>query len=124
MNPNCIQRSDSLVPTQALHLWNDTAVRKLAEQFARRILQNDNPYSETPTNESDRQIEQAYWIALGHAPTAEERISCKATLVHLTSAWQKQKSQIPEDQSIDPSLKALTTICHTILNSADFLYVD
>ena len=124
MNPNCIQRSDSLVPTQALHLRNDTAVRKLAEQFARRILQNDNPRSETSTNDSDRQIEQAYWIALGHAPTAEERTYCKATRKRLTSAWQYQKSQSPEGQAIDPSIKALTTICHTILNSADFLYVD
>ena len=35
MNPNCIERRDSTVAPQALHLMNNGMVRELAEHFAR-----------------------------------------------------------------------------------------
>ena len=37
MNPNCLERRDSNVAPQALHLLNDGMVRTLAEQFAHRV---------------------------------------------------------------------------------------
>ena len=38
MNPNCIERRDSTVAPQALHLMNNGMVQQLAEQFAQRVL--------------------------------------------------------------------------------------
>jgi mono/diheme cytochrome c family protein len=37
MNPNCVERRDSTVAPQALHLLNNGAVHNLAEHFARRV---------------------------------------------------------------------------------------
>ena len=38
MNPNCLQRPESLVAPQALHLMNDAVIRGLASQFADRAI--------------------------------------------------------------------------------------
>jgi len=37
MNPNCLERRDSTVAPQALHLMNNGMVDQLAEQFAQRV---------------------------------------------------------------------------------------
>ena len=73
MNPNCLQRTDSLVPTQALHLWNDAAIRQSAGRFADRVLQTMDRQLERRRNFGRVQIQQVYWIALGRAPRPEEQ---------------------------------------------------
>ncbi len=111
MNPNCLQRAESLVAPQALHLMNDAAVRELARQFADRVQREagDDPA---------RQVRRAYWIALTRPPSDEELTECLQTLTSLTEQWTKQ---VP---AAEASRKALATLCHTIMNSASFLYVD
>ena len=111
MNPNCLQRAESLVAPQALHLMNDAAVRDLARQFADRVQREagDDPA---------RQVQRAYWIALTRPPSDEELTDCLQTLTSLTEQWTKQ---VP---AAEASRKAFATLCHTIMNSASFLYVD
>ena len=111
MNPNCLQRAESLVAPQALHLMNDAAVRELARQFADRVQREagDDPA---------RQVQRAYWIALTRPPSDEELTDCLQTLTSLTEQWTKQVS------AAEASRKALATLCHTIMNSATFLYID
>ena len=117
MNPNCLERSDSLVATQALHLWNDTAIRQLASRFAERVL--------VLVGEGEtQQIEQVYWIALGRSPSADEISTCVDTLKQLKLAWMKRSSMPDETVQKEATRRALATLCHTIWNSADFLYVD
>ena len=45
MNPNCLDRRDSLVAPQALHFMNNGMVRQLAEAFAARVMEEagDDP---------------------------------------------------------------------------------
>ncbi len=111
MNPNCLQRSESLVAPQALHLMNDAAVRELARQFADRVQREagDDPA---------HQVRRAYWIALTRPPSGEELTDCLQTLTSLTEQWTKH---VPVAEA---SRKALATLCHTIMNSASFLYLD
>jgi hypothetical protein len=45
-------------------------------------------------------------------------------LKQLKLAWLKQSSTLDETVQKEATRRALTTLCHTILNSADFLYVD
>ena len=111
MNPNCLQRTDSLVPTQALHLWNDTVIRQLASRFADRL---------NATTSVEQQIEKVYWIALGRPPEEDELAACVDTVGQLSQRWLKH-STITAEASRQ---KGLATFCHTILNSADFLYID
>jgi mono/diheme cytochrome c family protein len=125
MNPNCLERSDSLVAPQALHLLNDTAVRELAAQFADRVLRvaRDDPA---------RQVQHVYWTALSRPPSAEERAACLQTLMTLTDQWAKEPA-LRDNGANRPcstplnsaaARKALTTLCHTLMNSAGFLYID
>jgi mono/diheme cytochrome c family protein len=117
MNPNCVERRDSTVAPQALHLLNNGAVHNLAEHFARRV------HREAGTDPAKR-VERAYLIALGRYPSDEEmRIGVEA-LARLGEQWADQRADgAPADQDAI-GLKALTTYCHAIINSAAFLYVD
>ena len=107
LNPACLERSRSNVATQALHLLNDGMVRKLADYFATRIEKEAGPVPQ-------REIEQAYWIALNRPPSDEEK---RASLEGLAKL-----SQLAAGQQADH--KALAKFCHMIVNSAAFLYID
>ena len=95
MNPNCVERLDSTVATQALHLMNNTMVRRLADSFAERVKREAG-------SDPKQQIEKMYWIALSRPPGDEER---KLSLEALTT--------LP-----------LAKLCHTMLKSAALLYID
>ncbi len=116
MNPNCIERRDSIVATQALHLMNNGMVQQLAEHFARRVSH------EAGTNPG-RQVEQIYLIALSRLPTQEEKKIGVDALHKLSAEWAKQ---LPKGKSHDDfaEAKALATFCHALVNSAGFVYVD
>jgi hypothetical protein len=115
MNPNCLQRSESLVAPQALHLLNDTAVRELAAQFADRVLQFAG---------AEPQVQRVYWVALSRPPSAEEQQACLQMLTELTTQWTKALSTAGKPSATEAARKALATLCHTVMNSAAFLYVD
>jgi len=115
MNPNCLERSESLVPTQALHLWNDTAVRQLAGRFGDRVSNYVN---------EEEQVRQVYWIALGRPPAPAESSTCVETLRELKGGWLKQLAASDDAAQKEAERRALSTLCHTILNSANFIYVD
>ena len=105
MNPNCLQRTDSLVAPQALHLLNDSAIREMARQFANRIY-------ETVGEDAKRQVEQVYWVALSRPVSGEEMAICLSSL-----------SELKNSPSQD-GRNALAVLCHTIMNAAAFLYID
>lgn len=121
MNPNCLQRQDSLVALQALHLLNDSVIRGLAAKLADRTLAvaGDSPA---------QQIGRLYLTALGRLPTAKEEAACLEALAKLTDQWTKEllaKGDVAvQTSSQEAHRRALTTVCHTIMNSAMFLYVD
>jgi len=112
MNPNCVERRGSTVAPQALHLMNNGMVRRLAEQFARRVRREAGA-------DPARQIEWVYLTALSRPPCEEEKTLGREALALLTEGWGNQR--IDRDEA---ARRALTTYCHTILNSAAFLYID
>src|SRR4029079_16031909 len=109
MNPNCLERRDSTVAPQALHLLNNGMVRALAEHFARRV------HREAGTDLA-KQVERVYLIALSRTPSDEEMRVGRNALTALAERWSKSEK--------DATMAALTSYCHTMLNSAAFLYVD
>jgi mono/diheme cytochrome c family protein len=112
MNPNCVERRGSTVAPQALHLMNNGMVRRLAEQFARRVRQETG-------SDPAWQIEWIYLTALSRTPREEEKTLGRVALARLAEEWGKHR--IDSDEA---TRRALTTYCHTILNSAAFLYID
>ncbi len=117
MNPNCLQRSESLVAPQALYLLNDTAVREMAAQFADRVLQ-------VASDEPAQQVQRVYWTTLSRPPSAEEQEACLQMLTRLTEQWTKEFMSSGKQSETEATRKALTTLCHTVINSAVFLYID
>jgi hypothetical protein len=117
MNPNCLERRDSTVAPQALHLLNNGMVEQLAADFAKRIRREAG-------NDPGKQVDAAYLIALGRAPTAEEKKLGRAALAKLADEWTKQQAATGKPDRDAAELKALATYCHAIVNSAAFLYVD
>ena len=108
MNPNCSNRAESIVAPQALHLLNDSHIRELAGSLAERVRQ-------TAGNDLHHQIDQAYWIALSRPPKRREK---EASLALMQQANRALGSRA------EARAQTLTKFCHTILNSAAFVYID
>ena len=115
MNPNCVERTNSTIVTQPLHLLNNARIRELATSFAKRIVAESS-------GEISGRIEHAWILALNRSPSNEEVKEAVNGLHLLTEAWNQS---ISEDGSKDsPGTRALEDFCHTLINSAEFLYLD
>lgn len=108
MGPNCLDRSESTVSPQSLLLMNNRRVRELAAGLARRVFSDFG----VPANDAAGQIAMIYAIALSRPPTEEERLVGASALRELTQEWNGNR------------LSALESYCHTVMNSAAFLYID
>jgi hypothetical protein len=139
MNPNCVERRPSTVAPQALHLMNNGMVLRLAEYFAGRVRREAGA-------DPAKQVEAVYLIALSRFPTDEEKQVGVAALEKLARRWADHLKDSGATGGLSASarlstggqaasgtqpggtpgtgLRALTTYCHAIVNSAEFLYVD
>ena len=115
MGPNCIQRGESLVAPQALHLMNNQMVYQLAEHFAKRVRTEVG-------DEPSTQVQRVYVRAFSRRPTPDET----AVAVNALETFKKQWMQHNTDGNHDtvPAQKALVTWCHAVMNLAEFQYVD
>ncbi len=107
MSPNCIERSESTVSLQALYLSNNTMVKQLAAFTAQRVARESG-------SDPSAQITYLYNLALGRPPNPEEAKASLETLLKLKQLEPKK----------DGDLAALSKLCHTIFNSAGFIYID
>ncbi|HQU41214.1 MAG TPA: PSD1 and planctomycete cytochrome C domain-containing protein, partial [Pirellulales bacterium] len=117
MSPNCLERRESMVAPQALHLMNNGMVFDLAEQFAARVEREAGPDAST-------QIERLYLIALGRPANDDQRRLALDALNQLSAHWEKQLAAAGTPDVAAARHKALAAVCHAVLNSAAFLYVD
>ncbi|QDV17490.1 Planctomycete cytochrome C [Gimesia panareensis] len=115
MGPNCLQRGESLVAPQALHLLNNQMIHQLADHFASRIRKEAG-------DQPAEQISQIYLRALGRSPTSEETMIGVMTLQQLEEKWKSESKD--EKKLSDSSQKALTSYCHAMFNLAEFQYID
>ncbi len=107
MGPNCLARNTSIVAPQPLMLMNNAHIYELAQSFAAKID------ADTPQNRSaEAKVLAVYEHALSRSASDEELEVGIAALEQLAIRWQGDQH------------KALHTYCHTILNSAAFLFVD
>jgi hypothetical protein len=108
MGPNCTKRAHTTVAPQALFLLNNTRIRTLADSLAERVKKEAGDHLA-------HQIDRIYWLALGRPPTAEEK---RIILEELEQAFRAGSGQPGGRQRL------LACLCHTIINSSAFLYVD
>ena len=117
--PNCLKRPHSTVSSQALQLENSELLRASARYMAGRVM--DAVGEDIP-----RQIERVYWLTLTRPPSPEEARTAAAALRDLIREWQRHlESEVPaEPITRKAPWLALASLCHTYLNSAEFLYLN
>jgi hypothetical protein len=95
------RRSVTTTPSQALTMLNDPLILRQSALFAERVAKEAGP-------DPKRQIERAYRLALGRAPTARE------TALGLKFLRTRKGS---EDRT------PLADFCHAVINLSEFVYV-
>ena len=117
LEPNCEIRSASTVAPQSLLLMNNEFVVEQAEHFADRV-RKDAP-SELPT-----QLRLVWRIAFGVEPSPSELDAAVAFVNQQTEVYKANPPKGTKPESFDPSRQALAALCHALLSSNRFLYVD
>jgi mono/diheme cytochrome c family protein len=133
---NCTTRTFSAVVSQSLTMLNDEFVREQAERFAHRIIVS-------AANSPAERADTAFRIALGRSPTADELTwACEflASQTRHDTTFKEpvlpaSRLPIPDQQSarlqsagethaLEACHIAMTRLCHVILNTSEFLYVE
>ncbi len=121
----CARRFRTVIPTQSLTLMNDKLALEWSQALAGRVL-NDNGLS------PDLQIERAYRIVFSRAPNLEESRSVQDFLDRQMAVISKRLAgndmapmPIPAPTAIEPArAAAFVDLCHVLLNSNEFLYIN
>jgi hypothetical protein len=102
METNCTRRMTSTVASQALSLMNSEFLVRQSDAFAARVLR------EAPTEPGNR----AVYLAFGRPPSEQEKTLIAGYLAEQT----KGRGRTPA--------AALADVCHMLLSSNEFAYVD
>lgn len=116
MGPNCVERNESTVAPQALHLLNNGTIHAWSNHFATRVASES-------ADEPAARVRRAIALAFGRPATADdERLGVEA-LDQLTRAW---LAALPDAERTpaEAARRALRNYCHALMNSAAFVYVD
>ena len=119
LKPNCLRRSKSTVASQALQMMNSEILRANSRYMAGRVI---DAVGEAP----QAQVERVYLTALARRPTVEELAEGTNALGEMAKAWERRLDErVPmEPKKSKARWLALATLCHTVLNSAEFIYID
>jgi len=107
---DCYRRGESVVPVQALALWNSRLSMTMAAKITDRLNQRLGEASDA------KFAAEAFRLLLCCAPTAEERSACEQALVDLKSALEKRGG--PE-----PGRRAREILVQSLLNHNDFITI-
>ncbi len=130
MSPNCVERSESNVAPQALHLLNDRRVRELADFMADELLAECGEEHLQPLSADCRPLLNAAWLrTLARLPAEEEYRLAHAVYERLAAEWEGRLAAAAGEQPApsprpEAHRRALGNICHALLNTAELLYVD
>jgi hypothetical protein len=114
MEINCIRRVRSISATQALALMNGDFVTTQAEHFAKRVLSKAQPEADGAYT---AKIRYAFRLAFGRYPTADE-------LDVSASFLDRQEKLYSDSNSREQLLRALSDLCHSLMSTNEFIYLD
>jgi hypothetical protein len=121
MEPNCESRNSSTVTPQALLMMNSRFVLDEAQRFAERVRREagDDPHAG---------VVRAWLLAFAGEPTAPELAAALGFLAEQTEAFRAAAAAggaaSKGKATVDPGLRAMASLCQTLLGSNQFLYVD
>jgi len=112
MEPNCEQRVSSTVATQSLALLNSEFMREQSVAFAKRVLATAEKSADAA-----KLVQTAWKLALSSEPSAAE-------LQALEKHFELQLTEYQAKKVKDPRQEALTSLCHVLFGTNQFLYVE
>ncbi len=124
MQTNCTCRPSTTVATQSLMLMNSQFVLRQAASVAERIAAKTGlkPAGGSVSSEDwTRCIQHAWRLAYGRDPEPPEQRRAVELLVRQAAQFHAPAGETENSQS---PLQPLTNICHVLLCSNEFLYVD
>lgn len=122
-DPNCASRPVTTVSPQSLLLMNNGYMREHAQDFAVR-LENE------VGADVEKQIERAWMLSFGRQPSMSDLQSAIDFVKAQTEHYKANPTRLehvvgpPEKTFAKPEFLGLTALCHALLSSNEFLYVD
>ncbi len=125
----CPRRSTTTIAPQALALFNGEFTRTEARYFAERVVKEAGA-------DAEKQIERAYKIALIRRPTVAQKALALQFLQNQTRLYRNggrnpdAKTAAALSEKFDAKqaqmapLLALTDLCHVLINTNEFIYMD
>ncbi|MFO0951896.1 MAG: PSD1 and planctomycete cytochrome C domain-containing protein [Isosphaeraceae bacterium] len=104
-------RATTTVPTQALYLLNGGLVAQASEALARRVT--------AEASDAPGRLGRLYMRAYGRAPTAAEAERAERFLTRVEAGVSGL-----EPDAAARRLRAWQVLCHTVLASSEFLYIE
>lgn len=120
---NCAARPVTTVSPQSLLLMNNTYMREHAQDCAQRVMNEAG--ADVP-----KQVTRAWRLCLGRTPSMADELEAvefvRAQTAHYktTPAKLEKVSGPPEKTNAAPELLGLAALCHALMSSNEFLYVD
>lgn len=123
MEPNCEARPITTVSPQSLLLMNNGYMREYAQYLAQR-LQRECP-GDVPV-----QIRRVWPLCYGRGPSMAEELAAVDFVKAQTAHYQAHPARLefavapePKENAL-PDLLGLAALCHALLSSNEFLYID
>jgi len=107
-------REETNVPSQGLYLLNNPYVQELSDDFARRVYSS--------AQDTAARITNAYWIAFGRPPTAQELQLTRTFFNNYQMDAAKAKAEPKSGKDI--SMFAWSAFCQGLMASAEFRYLN
>lgn len=129
----CVQRPVSTVATQALALLNNKFAHERSQAVARRVLAEPEGlikelYAQSPPPKPGAVMTRDIWLCweytLGHYPSVQELADAKQHLEWQTDHYRRLGYTATDRSPRDPRFLALASLCHVLLNTNEFVYVD
>jgi hypothetical protein len=113
----CDQRDVTTVPTQALALLNNEFIHEQSMATALRVLAHGG--------DQESQVQYAWQVVLGRRPDRDEASWAGEHLRGQQSQFEQSCDQAAETPNKPtPQQLALASLCHVLLNTNEFMYVD
>lgn len=122
-DPNCASRPVTTVSPQSLLLMNNGYMREHAQDFAMRLQQEAGP-------DLEKQIRLAWLLSFSRTPSMADLQTAMDFVQAQTDHYTAHPTKLEhvagplEKKDASPALLGLTALCHGLMSSNEFLYVD
>jgi hypothetical protein len=110
------RRDVTIVAPQALTLLNNEWIYQQSEYFARSVV--------AASSESNARVDAAWRTALGRLPSESERSAAVAYVERLLAQTAGTELATDQPTANQQQLHAWTSLCHVLINTNEFIFID